>query len=85
MRLEEAQRALTGHPGAVRIITLPLVAVEAMAGGVDVDLDPLLMSGTNLVHIREWDSMIPLAKMHQHRAVRLLLGNRADPPAVVRP
>src|SRR4051812_34985393 len=39
------------------------------------------MRGTNLVHIREWDGVIPLAEMHQHRAFRLLLSNRADPPA----
>ena len=31
VRLKEAQRTLTGHSGAVRIETLPLVTVEAVA------------------------------------------------------
>jgi len=65
-------------------VAAALVAVEAVAGRVDVDLDALRVGRPHLLDVAERNGVVLLAEMHQHRASRLLLRDRADAAAVIR-
>src|SRR5215204_2357735 len=84
MRGEESHRALARDAGAVGVVARALVAIEALAGGVDVDLDALRVRRPHLLDVGQRNGVVLLAEMHQHRAARRLLRNRADAAAVIR-
>src|SRR5580704_18298652 len=66
MLLQELQRSRPGEFGAWRVVAFPLVAVEAVIGGIDVDLD-VRMGGGHLFHPGDGDVLILLAKMEKRR------------------
>src|SRR3954469_21476706 len=83
MRFQEGDGALPRDFRALRVVAAALVAIEAVAGRIDVDLDAARMGGAQLVDVGERYGMVGLAEMRQHRAFRRLLRNRSDAAAVV--
>ena len=60
-----------------------LVAVESVAGRIDLDLDLRTLRRAQLAGVLERRDRIALAEMHQHRAARLLGDVRVDLRGVV--
>src|ERR1700722_9065892 len=82
MLLQKLQRARPGELGARRVVAFPLVAVEAVIGGIDVDLD-VRMSGGDFLHARNRDVRVLLAKMEECRDLGLQVLEPNDPAAVI--
>src|SRR5437764_11987706 len=83
MLFEERDRALARDSRAFGVVAAALVAIEAVAGRVNVNLDAARMGGAQLLDIGQRDRVIRLAEMRQHRAFRLLLRDRSDAAAVI--
>ena len=69
MLRKEGERALLRKPGGVCVIARPLIAIEGVAGGVDVDLTfrALLQHDLN---IRHRDRLVAIAEMQLRRHLR---------------
>src|SRR5688572_12016338 len=82
--LEEGEGAVAGDLRAVVVEAAALVAVEAVAGAVDVDLDrAAFLCGADLVDLGQRDGVVLVAEMHDHRTARLFLRDRADAAAII--
>src|SRR5579872_545278 len=82
MLAQESDRARPGKGGARLVVALPLVAVEAVVGGIDVDFD-LRVGGGDLFHPCDRDMLVLLAEMQHRRDLRLQVLEPDDPAAVV--
>ena len=71
-----------GERGARRVVALPLVAIEAVVGGIDVDLD-VRMGGGDLFDPGDRDVRVLLAEMEERRDLRLQVLLPDDPAAVI--
>jgi hypothetical protein len=59
---EELQRPRPGEGGAGSVVALAVIAVEAVIGGIDVDLDLRVRRG-DFLHACDRDVLILLAEM----------------------
>src|SRR4051812_38022546 len=63
MAVQERDGALARDLRARRVVAAALVAIEAVAGRIDVDLDAARMGGAQLVDVGERDGVVGLAEM----------------------
>ncbi len=68
---QEGEAALAGQCGALGVVAAAQVAVEAVAGRIEVDRY-LGMEATHFVDVFQRDRGVLLAEMQQHRAARRL-------------
>src|ERR1700727_2999920 len=79
--LQKLQRSRPGEFGARRIVAFPLVAVEAVIGGIDVDLD-VRMGGGHLFHSGDGAMRVLLAEMEKCGRLGRQALEPGDPTAV---
>jgi hypothetical protein len=82
MLAQERQRACPSERGARRVEAIPLVAVEAVIGRINVDLDARMGRG-NLFYAGDGDVLVLLAKMEKRGDLRLQVLEPDDPPALI--
>ena len=70
MLAQERERTPPSKRRARRVVALPMVAIEAVIGGIDVDLDVRVSCG-DLFHPGDGDMLVLLAEMQQSRGARL--------------
>src|SRR3546814_1602735 len=80
--LEEFERPLPCDLRVLRAVVGALVAVEAVAGRVDVDLD-LGMRLPHGVHVAHRNALVRFAEVQHHRTLQLLVLESGDLAAVV--
>src|SRR5207247_1394177 len=80
---KELQGAFPREPGGRRVIRAALIAVEAVVGGIDMNLRLGVRRG-ELLDGSDRNHRVALAEMREHRASRRLADSIGDPAAVVR-
>jgi hypothetical protein len=80
---EKAKRAIPSESCRLGIMGSALVAIEAMAGGIEGDLD-LRVRCHELLNARHGNHRVLLAKMRHHRAFWLFINRIGDAAAIIR-
>src|SRR5207248_3839165 len=79
--VEESQRPAPGDRRALGMEARPLVAMEAVTGGIKVKF-AIGSLGADRLDVRHRDALVLFAEMHLRGAARLLVGGFGDLAAV---
>ena len=82
MGSEKFQSAFAGDSGTYRIETCPVVAIEAVPGGVHVDRQ-FRVCGFDFLDVLQRDGVILLAEMENYRTSRLFCGDCANTATII--